>query len=141
MDEEAGAMKQHEEGNGSRTNRRRLAEALRAFSNEVITCNASDATLEEAAERIEGLSKTLAGQPRRHRSGAAGQGIYAEKGMALDLNEWRDFNPVSGSCNPVAPPMSLCAHDNTVVEARQLPRPVRGRTRAGARGHCRCRSW
>ncbi len=101
---------------GSLSKRRRLAEALRTFSAEVVACDAPDEAFLEAAEAVEGFVSDLAREPRRERVVAATlKDEIRMDGKRYNYGDLIDFSPVSGVSNPIAPPVMTVKEDEATI--------------------------
>ena len=90
-----------------RSNRARLAAALRAFIAEAVVRDAPDEELAAAAEAAESFTKELIGTPRRPRSVGP---LMNENGEITGFDYGRDmpdFSPVSGRVNPLSPGLQM----------------------------------
>jgi acyl-coenzyme A thioesterase PaaI-like protein len=95
------------------THRRRLAEVLRAFSTEVVECDAAEEVFRECAEAVEVLVHRLKAEPRRVRtvSSSLEEEIRMEGGR-YHYGDLMDFSPLAGLANPLAPPMNVFKKDD-----------------------------
>ena len=101
-----------------RLNRRKLAEALRAYIAEIVACDAPDEAFAAAADAFEGFTTALVEHPRRPRT--------PERG-ATDGVETSEFCPVSGASNPLAPPLKvLASHGDVVTGVVSFPASFEG---------------
>jgi acyl-coenzyme A thioesterase PaaI-like protein len=101
-------MRERREPDGSLEQRRRLAQALRELSAEVVGCDAPDEMFREAAEEVEGFVERLRAEPRRIRVVAS----TVEEEIRIEddryhYGELLDFSPLAGTANPLAPPMRV----------------------------------
>ncbi len=96
------------DGRSSRKHRRRLAVALRGLCIELVRGEAPDEVFLEAAEAVEAYVERLKGEPRRERrmGGSLEEEIRQDDG-GYHYGDLRDFSPVAGAANPVAPPVRL----------------------------------
>lgn len=101
------------------THRRRLAEALRGLSAEVVACDAPDSLFQEAADATEGFLQMFQGRPRRRRvvAGTVKEEIRKE-GKRYHYGDLIDYSPLSGPVNPIAPPMTILKQDSETLIAR-----------------------
>jgi acyl-coenzyme A thioesterase PaaI-like protein len=95
-----------ESGRRSGPHKRRLAAALRSLNIEVVNAEAPEEVFLEAAEAIEGFTKGLKEQPRRIRRVGHRAGKRDPSGSEFDYG-MMDLSPLSGSANPLAPPMKI----------------------------------
>jgi acyl-coenzyme A thioesterase PaaI-like protein len=100
----------------TRLHRERLAEALRGLCAEIVACDAPDLLFREAAEEAEAFLRRLEKEPRRVRRIA---GDLREEmrsiGKRIHYGDMIYFSPMSGSANPVAPPMALWKEDEETL--------------------------
>lgn len=89
--------------------RRRLADASRLVIERLVASGAPADMLTTAAERMEAFAETLGGYPY----GRTYEG-YAEPANAPKPQEFFDHSPLSGSANPIAPPMRMEVVDGVV---------------------------
>ncbi len=109
-------MKGKTESGGSRVQRRRLAQALRELSAEVVASDAPDEMFREAAERAEGFVARLRAEPRRTRTLAGSLEEEIRNGKeGYHYGDLGDFSPLAGLANPVAPPMSIHKADDATL--------------------------
>jgi len=101
---------------GSLAHRQKFAETLRTLHAEVVACDAPDEMFMEAAETAEALIKQLKDKPRRVRviSAKLEEEIRME-GKKINYGELFDFSPLSGSANPVAPPLTILKEDDDTM--------------------------
>jgi acyl-coenzyme A thioesterase PaaI-like protein len=88
--------------------RERLAEVLRGLCAEIVACDAPDVLFLQAAEEAEAFLRRLEREPRRVRLIA--RDIREEMrpiGKKIHYGDMIHFSPLSGSANPLAPPMTL----------------------------------
>ena len=94
--------------------RQRLAKALRALSAEVVAGDVPDDFFLEAGKDLEAFRQTLKTRPRRYRrvgfidSETGGQGKEFNYGIM-------DFSPLSGTANPLSPPLHIRREKNNRV--------------------------
>lgn len=109
---------------GRRTHaaRRRLADAVRALSVQVVGCDAPDESFGEIADAVEALTRSLSAEPRyARRYGGAGNTNDAGQQVGFDYGEMIDFTPISGIYNPVAAPLRTGAEGSAVVGSVDFP--------------------
>lgn len=96
------------DGTGRRSGpyKRKLAAALRSLSVEVVSAEAPGEVFQEAAEAIERFIKGLIEQPRRVRRVGRFESKRDPSGKEFDYG-MMDLSPLSGSANPLAPPMRI----------------------------------
>jgi acyl-coenzyme A thioesterase PaaI-like protein len=73
---------------------------------ELVNAEAPGEVFEEAAETIEGFTNRLKAQPRRKRRVGQRASKRAPRGSEFDYG-MMDLSPVSGSANPLAPPVKI----------------------------------
>ena len=100
------AMKQ---ATGAWAERRRLATAMRAVIDRLVTSDAPEEELRLAADRLEQYAERLASHPQRHVP--FGFGETANSG---DVTALFDYSPLIGLSNPIAPPVVLRVDDGAV---------------------------
>lgn len=83
---------------------RRLAAAVRHLVAETVATGADAATLDAAADTVEGLAALFANQPR-----GALHPFDPDPAVPHDLYVWSEWSPVFGTSHPLAPPIAL--HD------------------------------
>jgi len=98
--------------------RRRLAAAMRAVVERLITSDAPEAELQTAAERLEAYAEHLASHPRRQRYLGFAETAVAEDAPDPDEDPTRggghfDFSPLIGRANPLAPPIVMSSDEAT----------------------------
>jgi len=96
--------------------RRRLADAMRAVVERLITSDAPEEELRTAAERLEAYADRLASHPRRQRYLGFAETAVAEDGAADDPalgGGHFDFSPLIGRANPLAPPIVMSSDEET----------------------------
>jgi acyl-coenzyme A thioesterase PaaI-like protein len=101
--------------------RRRLATAMRAVIERLITSDAPEAELERAAAQLESYAAHLATHPKRKRYVG-----FAESALADEATEDAegaagghfDFSPLIGRSNPLSPPIAMSATDDGLVSGR-----------------------
>ncbi len=101
--------------------RRRLASAMRAVIERLITSDAPAAELERAAAQLEDYAKHLATHPVRRRYVG-----FSESALADEQTEDAegaagghfDFSPLIGRSNPLSPPIAMSADPNGRVTGR-----------------------
>ena len=97
---------------GAGTHRRRLAEALRSFCAQMVTCDAPDEAFEAAADAVEQFTRALHEEPRRVRRIAASvQEEIRVDGERVHYGDLLYFSPLAGTLNPLAPPMKIVKQD------------------------------
>lgn len=96
------------DGTGRRSGpcKRKLAAALRSLSVQIVSAEAPGEVFQEAAEAIERFIKGLIEQPRRIRRVGRFESKRAPSGREFDYG-MMDLSPLSGSANPLAPPMKI----------------------------------
>jgi acyl-coenzyme A thioesterase PaaI-like protein len=94
---------------GAWAERRRLAKAMRAVIDRLVTSDAPEDELRRAAEALERYAERLATHPQRY--SPAG---FAETANAGDVNAFFDYSPLIGLCNPLAPPVVLRVEGDVV---------------------------
>ncbi len=87
---------------GAWAERRRLATAMRAVVDHLVTSDAPEEELRRAADALERYADRLATHPRRRTLLG-----YAETANAGDVNAFFDYSPLIGLSNPIAPPVVL----------------------------------
>jgi acyl-coenzyme A thioesterase PaaI-like protein len=90
------------EATGAWAERRRLATAMRAVIDRLVTSDAPEEELRRAADALERYAERLA--THAHRLVPAG---FAETANAGDVNAFFDYSPLIGLSNPLAPPVVL----------------------------------
>lgn len=101
--------------------RRRLASAMRAVIEGLVTSDAPEAELERAAAQLEGYAAHLATHPQRRRYVG-----FAESALADERSEDAegaagghfDFSPLIGRSNPLSPPIAMSADESGAVLGR-----------------------
>jgi acyl-coenzyme A thioesterase PaaI-like protein len=101
--------------------RRRLASAMRAVIERLITSDAPEPELERAAAQLETYASHLATHPVRKRYVG-----FAESALADELAEDAegaagghfDFSPLIGRSNPLSPPIAMSADEDGRVTGR-----------------------
>ena len=96
--------------------RRRLAEAMRSVVELLITSDAPEEELRQAALRLEDYAERLRQHPRRVRYLGFAETAVADEQPALDEAEGGghfDFSPLIGRSNPLAPPIVLRSEEDT----------------------------
>jgi acyl-coenzyme A thioesterase PaaI-like protein len=101
--------------------RRRLAEAMRAVIERLITSDAPEFELERAAAQLESYAAHLATHPQRKRYVG-----FAESALADETAEDAegaagghfDFSPLIGRSNPLSPPIVMSATEDGSVTGR-----------------------
>lgn len=112
-------MKGNFESGDSRNQRRRLAQALRQLSAEVVACDAPDELFREAAEKAEDFVERLRAEPRRKRNLAGSLEEEIRDGKeGYHYGDLVDFSPLAGMSNPVAPPMRIHKADDATLVGR-----------------------
>lgn len=106
---------------GQRSALLRLAAALRTTIDLVMDTDAGEGELNGAAAALEEWNDALATRPR-------GRPLYgyAEAAIASGAAPFRDSSPVSGSINPLAPPVDMRFEDGAVVATATLGIPYEG---------------
>lgn len=101
-------MRDKAEREGSLSERRRFAQAVRNLCAEAVACDAPDELFREIADAVEGLVEGLRAEPRRIRrmAGSLEEEIRRE-GERYHYGDLLDFSPLAGLANPLAPPMSI----------------------------------
>jgi len=109
-------MSANRESEGSRVQRRRLAQALRDLSAEVVASDAPDEMFLEASETAEAFAERLRAEPRRVRTVASSleEEIRIE-GERYHYGDLLDFSPLAGAANPLAPPMIVRKEDDATL--------------------------
>lgn len=97
---------------GAWAERRRLAKAMRAVIDHLVTSDAPEEELRRAADALE----RYAGRLATHAQRLAPLG-FAETANAGDVNAFFDYSPLIGLSNPIAPPVVLGV-DGDVVRGR-----------------------
>ena len=101
--------------------RRRLASAMRAVIERLITSDAPAAELERAAGQLETYASHLATHPVRKRYVGFAESALADE-QAEDAEGASgghfDFSPLIGRSNPLAPPISMSADTDGLVSGR-----------------------
>lgn len=87
---------------GAWAERRRLATAMRAVIDRLVTSDAPEEELRRAADALERYAERLATHPQR--LAPAG---FAETANAGDVDAFFDYSPLIGLSNPMAPPVVL----------------------------------
>lgn len=90
------------EATGAWGERRRLATAMRAVIDRLVTSDAPEEELRRTADALERYAERLATHPQR--LAPAG---FAETANAGDVNAFFDYSPLIGLSNPIAPPVVL----------------------------------
>lgn len=90
------------EATGAWAQKRRLATAMRAVIERLVTTDAPEDDLREAADALERYAARLERHPRR----TAPVG-FAESANAGDVGGFFDYSPLIGRSNPLAPPLTL----------------------------------
>jgi acyl-coenzyme A thioesterase PaaI-like protein len=101
-----------QEATGAWAERRRLAHAMRAVVDRLVTSDAPEDELRRAADALERYAARLATHPRR-----VGPSGFAESANAGDVTALFDYSPLIGLSNPIAPPIELRV-DGDVVRGR-----------------------
>lgn len=97
---------------GAWAQKRRLATAIRRVIDRMVTSDAPEEELEEAAHQLERYADRLETHPQgRPYSG------FAETANAGNVGAFFDASPLIGLANPLAPPLRLAADDNGVTGA------------------------
>jgi hypothetical protein len=91
-----------QEATGAWAERRRLAKAMRAVIDRLVTSDAPEDELRLAADRLEQYAERLAMHPQRRVPLG-----YAETANSGDITALFDYSPLIGLSNPMAPPMAL----------------------------------
>lgn len=81
---------------------RRLAAAVRHLAAETVATGADAATLDAAADTVEGLAALFSNQPR-----GALHPFDPDPEVPHDPYVWSEWSPVLGSSHPLAPPIAL----------------------------------
>jgi acyl-coenzyme A thioesterase PaaI-like protein len=112
-------MSGNRESEDSRIHRRRLAQALRELSAEVVASDAPDEMFLEAAETVEAFTERLGAHPRRIREVASSleEEIRIED-EGYHYGDLLDFSPLAGTANPLAPPMTVHKEDDATLVGR-----------------------
>jgi acyl-coenzyme A thioesterase PaaI-like protein len=101
--------------------RRRLASAMRAVIERLITSDAPEAELHRAAQQLEGYAEHLANHPRRKRyvgfAESALADVETEDAEAAAGGHF-DFSPLIGRSNPLSPPIVMTATEDGFVTGR-----------------------
>src|SRR6185369_17492561 len=90
------------EATGVWAERRRLAQAMRAVIDHLVTSDAPEEELRRAADALERYAERLTTHPQR-----LGQFGFAETANSGDVNALFDYSPLIGLSNPIAPPVVL----------------------------------
>lgn len=104
-----------------RSNRARLAAALRVFMAEVVARDVPDRELVEALAAVESFTGTLLESPRRLRSVGP---LRNEEGKITGFDYGRDmpdFSPVSGPANPVSPCLRMHLERDVAIGSVRFP--------------------
>ena len=103
------------------TARRRLASAMRAVIERLITSDAPEAELERAAAQLETYASHLATHPVRKRYVGFAESALADA-QAEDAEGAAgghfDFSPLIGRSNPLSPPITMSADEDGRVTGR-----------------------
>lgn len=97
--------------------RRRLAGAMRSVIEHLVTSDAPEDEVRQAADAIERYAARLAGHARR--GSLAG---FAEASTSGDVGAFFDYSPLMGLANPISPPLELESDGQA----------IRGRARFGS---------
>lgn len=101
-------MSESPERDGSFTERRRFAQAVRNLCAEAVSCDAPDELFGEVADDVEALVEALGAEPRRIRRVASSlEEEIRMEGERYHYGDLLDFSPLAGLANPLAPPMSI----------------------------------
>ncbi|MBI4517906.1 MAG: PaaI family thioesterase [Deltaproteobacteria bacterium] len=92
--------------------KRRLAYAMRAVIERLVTTEAPEAELRVAAERLEQYAERLKKQPRKYVIWG-----HPESATAGSTGGFFDLSPLMGHANPLAPPLALWV-DGSVVRGK-----------------------
>ncbi|MBW2241218.1 MAG: PaaI family thioesterase [Deltaproteobacteria bacterium] len=98
--------------------RRRLADAMRAVIEKLITSDAPEKELEIAAERLEEYAERLASHPHRQRYLGFSEAAVADpdaENTPPDGGGHFDFSPLIGRSNPLAPPIEMTSDEDDTV--------------------------
>jgi acyl-coenzyme A thioesterase PaaI-like protein len=98
--------------------RRRLAKAMRAVIEKLMTSDAPENELEIAAERLEEYAERLASHPQRQRYLGFSEAAVADpdaENPPPDGGGHFDFSPLIGPSNPLAPPIEMTSDEHDTV--------------------------
>lgn len=98
--------------------RRRLADAMRAVIEKLITSDAPENELEIAAERLEEYAARLASHPQRQRYLGFSETAVADPDAEVESSASGspfDFSPLIGRSNPLAPPIEMSSVEGDTV--------------------------
>jgi acyl-coenzyme A thioesterase PaaI-like protein len=124
------------EGRPIHAARRRLADAARALSAQVVGCDAPDQVFGEIADAVEALTRSLSAEPRyARRYGGAHKSDEGGHQLGFDYGEMIDFTPISGIYNPFAAPLRTDAEDGAVIGSVNFPVTYEGSAGTVHNGH------
>ena len=99
--------------------RRRLADAMRAVIEKLITSDAPEDELAIAAERLEEYAARLASHPQRQRYLGFSETAVADPDAEVESSASGspfDFSPLIGPSNPLAPPIEMTSFEDDTVQ-------------------------
>lgn len=96
--------------------RRRLGHALRKISEELIRIEATDEELGDWAQQAEQLLAQIAGHEHRDLKQSSKR-LWMGQATTVDIFDMRDYDPIGGEANPIAPLLNWHETDGTEVEA------------------------
>ena len=101
--------------------RRRLASAMRAVIERLITSDAPEPELHRAAQQLEGYAEHLANHPKRRRYVGFAESALADadsEDAEAAAGGHFDFSPLIGRSNPLSPPIFMSATEDGAVTGR-----------------------
>jgi acyl-coenzyme A thioesterase PaaI-like protein len=103
--------------------RRRLASAMRAVIERLITSDAPEAELQRAAQQLEDYAEHLANHPKRRRYVGFAESALADaesEDAEAAAGGHFDFSPLIGRSNPLSPPIVMNATEDGAVTGRAV---------------------
>ncbi|MBM4382083.1 MAG: PaaI family thioesterase [Deltaproteobacteria bacterium] len=101
--------------------RRRLASAVRAVIERLITSDAPEAELQRAAQQLEDYAEHLESHPKRRRYVGFAESALADaetEDAEAAAGGHFDFSPLIGRSNPLSPPIVMSATEDGLVTGR-----------------------
>ncbi len=112
----------------------RLASALRSLTEQVLEREASALLLLSITEAMERVQDRLAEHPRRLRKVGFPVTAEPEEAWSFDYG-MKNFSPVSGSANPLSPPLRIRMETDRVTGTVRFPPPFTGRDGSAHTGY------
>jgi len=93
----------------------RLTRALRELMGRLVANEIPEAVLAPMADQVEQLARDLEVYPKRRREVGPRAASEIEAPVRYDYGSMRAYSPSTGTCNPLAPPLSLAVEGDRAV--------------------------